>query len=301
MSFTVSAVIPTYRRHKEVLNAIESVLSQTRPVDEIIVCNDGPDLAKGQLLKKFHRPEIKFFEAPRSGLPAATRNFAIKQASGDLIALLDDDDVWDVHKMEVQMKLVSFGSRSPVVLTGRERIFVGDNRSYVHPVEMYTGGDVISYMFRTGGFHTSSLIASRSLFIDYPLREDIPRHEDWDWIVSVAATADFRMVPDIVCIRSYSSHDGRVTQGGKFQLTHDWFMENASRLPRRARTYLLCKILSRKAAHDRDISAGKSVLYSVIKNRDITPSAAAWLVLPWVSTPRIRNWMKLGRSVLERR
>ena len=299
MNVSVSAVIPTYRRHEEVLAAVESVLNQTRPVDEIIVCNDGPDPEKRLLLEKLGRDEIKFVEAPRRGLPAATRNYAIKQASGDLIALLDDDDVWGREKIEAQLKMLPDTSR-PIVISGREKIFVDGGGSYIHPVETYKAGKAITYMLRTGGFHTSTIVASRSLFMDHPLREDIPRHEDWEWILSVSDAADFHMVPDIVCTRSYTTQDGRVTQGGKFHLTFEWLQANSSRLPRRAKTYLLCKTLSRKAAHDRDFRAGISVLVNVIKNRDITLTAALWLVLPWISSPRIRNWMKLGRSSLAR-
>ena len=41
MNEKVSVIIPTYNREKSLMTAIQSVLNQTYPVFEILICDDG--------------------------------------------------------------------------------------------------------------------------------------------------------------------------------------------------------------------------------------------------------------------
>jgi glycosyltransferase involved in cell wall biosynthesis len=91
---TVAAVIPLYNGGEFIEEAIRSVASQTDPVDEIIVVDDGstdngPEIVRA-LLNSF---PITFLEQPNAGQSAA-RNAAINHTSCTHVALLDQDDIW---------------------------------------------------------------------------------------------------------------------------------------------------------------------------------------------------------------
>jgi glycosyltransferase involved in cell wall biosynthesis len=88
----ISAVIPTYKRPKLLVRAIESVLAQTRAVDEIVVVDDGSG-DETRVAAAAFGAKINYVFQQNRGL-AGARNTGIRSASGDWIALLDDDDVW---------------------------------------------------------------------------------------------------------------------------------------------------------------------------------------------------------------
>ena len=100
----VSVVIPTFNRFEMLDEAIKSVQKQTFTDFEIIVVDDCSDDPRYSELTQ--RTDIRYFRLPQnSRLPAVTRNLGITQAYGDWIAFLDDDDVWEPRKLELQMAM----------------------------------------------------------------------------------------------------------------------------------------------------------------------------------------------------
>jgi glycosyltransferase involved in cell wall biosynthesis len=105
----VSVVIPTFNRRQQLQYAIDSVLKQTRPVDEIVVVDDGSTDGTFEWLSEIaaqtRHPHIVALQQKNGG-PAAARNTGIKRASGELIAFLDDDDIWHLDKMQRQLAVL---------------------------------------------------------------------------------------------------------------------------------------------------------------------------------------------------
>lgn len=98
----VSVIIPTYNSVSTLSRAIESVLSQSRPADEIIVVNDGStDDTEAMVARDF--PRVQYHYQPNAGL-AATRNAGAALATGTMLALLDSDDEWVPTKLERQLQ-----------------------------------------------------------------------------------------------------------------------------------------------------------------------------------------------------
>lgn len=91
MTIKISCIIPTCNRPEFLKKAIESVLSQTVLPMEIIIVNNGKDRIKlaDEILSKviIHNTE------PYIGASAA-RNVGAKMAKGEILAFLDDDDLW---------------------------------------------------------------------------------------------------------------------------------------------------------------------------------------------------------------
>jgi glycosyltransferase involved in cell wall biosynthesis len=103
----ISVIIPSYNSSKTLLRCLESVLDQTFPVFEIIVCDDGSDDDSYQIIQKFHYVNIKWIDCGRNGGPAIPRNIGILNSKGDWIAFLDSDDYWRKDKIEKQVKLIN--------------------------------------------------------------------------------------------------------------------------------------------------------------------------------------------------
>jgi len=96
----VSAVIPTYNYGRFVVEAVESALGQSWPV-EVIVVDDGSFDDTRQRLAGYG-DRIRYIYQENRGLSAA-RNTGIRAARGEWVAFLDADDVWHRDKTAVQL------------------------------------------------------------------------------------------------------------------------------------------------------------------------------------------------------
>ena len=109
----VSVVIPTYRRNEMLDRAIWSVLNQSYPNIELLLVNDNvPDddfsralFKKVETYNSDSRFRLILQEKHING--AAARNTGIKQAKGEYIAFLDDDDWWEPEKLRIQVSVLS--------------------------------------------------------------------------------------------------------------------------------------------------------------------------------------------------
>jgi len=99
---TISSVIPAFNSGHTLRRAIESVLKQTRPADEIIVVDDGSSDDTAEQAAKFS-DQIRLIRQPNAGASVA-RNTGIAAATGDWIAFLDADDEWLPDKLKQQVE-----------------------------------------------------------------------------------------------------------------------------------------------------------------------------------------------------
>ena len=102
---TISAIIPLYNGAKFIGQSVSSILHQTLPPDEIIVVDDGSTDDGASVVAAMIRehPQIKLLTKANGGQSSA-RNFGVAQSTGDLIALLDQDDMWYPHHLEELIK-----------------------------------------------------------------------------------------------------------------------------------------------------------------------------------------------------
>ena len=104
----VTGIITSYNREAEVVEqAIQSMLNQTHPIMEVIVVDDNPNgsLFSDELLKMCSKyPLVRYLKQDGNKGACAARNLGIKNANGEIIGFLDDDDIWLPEKLEKQLK-----------------------------------------------------------------------------------------------------------------------------------------------------------------------------------------------------
>ena len=101
----VSVIIPTYNRAAFISQAVNSVISQCRDEDEVIVVDDGSDDDTEARLAPF-RSRIVYRKIANGGAGRA-RNIGLSVAKNPLIAFLDSDDEWLPGKLEIQRALMA--------------------------------------------------------------------------------------------------------------------------------------------------------------------------------------------------
>ena len=89
----ITAYIPAYNVSEHLARAIEGVLAQTQPFDEILVIDDGSRDDSAQIASRY--PQLRLIQHPVNRGLAAARNTAIRAARNDLVASVDADVIPD--------------------------------------------------------------------------------------------------------------------------------------------------------------------------------------------------------------
>ena len=97
----ISVIIPVYNGDKYLVEAIESVLSQTRFKLDVIVVDDGSTDDTAKIVSSFGS-SVRYKYQKNAGTGAA-RNKGVEAALGDFFAFVDADDLWTENKLAVQM------------------------------------------------------------------------------------------------------------------------------------------------------------------------------------------------------
>ena len=104
----VSVIVPTYNRPDMLKDTIQSILDQTYQGFEIIVVNDaGEDVSS--VLQTFNSSKISCLSHEINKGLAAARNTGIRNAKGNYIALLDDDDCFYKDHLETAVEAIRSG------------------------------------------------------------------------------------------------------------------------------------------------------------------------------------------------
>lgn len=90
---SVAVIVPVFNGSRTLVDCIESLLSQTIPLAEIIAVDDCSADDSVALLKRTF-PQITLIRLPRNSGVGYARNVGVAAACSDLIAFLDQDDLW---------------------------------------------------------------------------------------------------------------------------------------------------------------------------------------------------------------
>ncbi|MBD1851951.1 glycosyltransferase family A protein [Leptolyngbya sp. FACHB-711] len=94
----VTVIIPAYGVEKYIASTIESVLAQSYQNFELVIVDDGSPDRSVEICQRFKDPRIRILRQENQG-PAAARNLGIANSSGEYIAFLDGDDLWQPDKL----------------------------------------------------------------------------------------------------------------------------------------------------------------------------------------------------------
>ncbi len=125
MSKSVSIVICTYNGSKYLSQQLDSIFAQTYPLHEVIVQDDGSTDDTWNIIEKYANkfPQMRIYRnKEKQGINA---NFlsAMQHATGDYIAIADQDDIWEHNKIEIQIKAIG----DSLLCSGHSRPFSNDN------------------------------------------------------------------------------------------------------------------------------------------------------------------------------
>lgn len=217
---TITAVVAAYNAESWIGEALEAILGQTRPAEEVVVVDDGSTDGTARVLERFG-DAIRIVRRPNGGCPAAF-NTAFAEARGEFVAMCGADDVWEPHKLEWQAETIAAHPEVDV-LFGDARV-IGEHRPaglandrltddlYTEgiPAGVLDGGLLRDVLYRGNFICAPSIAIRRSLFERLgPFVEDYGADDYEYWMRCLRAGA--RFFYDARPLLSYRRHESNLS------------------------------------------------------------------------------------------
>jgi glycosyltransferase involved in cell wall biosynthesis len=205
----ISVIIPTHNRAHTLKRALDSVLQQTLPADEIIVVDDGSTDNTAELLQTEY-PQAVYLQQANAGVSRA-RNAGINAARNDWLALLDSDDAWHPQKLERQAHALQ--TQPQYRLCHTDEIWIRNGKR-VNPMNKHAkrGGYIFQHCLPLCAISPSSVLMHRDLLDEVgPFDETLPACEDYDLWLRITARYPVLYL-DEALITKYGGHDDQLSR-----------------------------------------------------------------------------------------
>ncbi|MDC0311657.1 glycosyltransferase [bacterium] len=179
---TISILLPTHNRAATTTIALQSLLGQSFQDWEVLVVGDGCDDGTGELVKAVAEsdPRVRWFDLPKgANFGYANRNIALREARGELIGFLADDDLYFFSHVERLVALM----KDPAVQLGVSSALWVDTSGHMIPVvaPLHDAGYRARFLDGENRIAASSFVHRREVFDEVGYwREDLPKHGDLD-------------------------------------------------------------------------------------------------------------------------
>ncbi|PIQ67537.1 hypothetical protein COY25_03680 [Candidatus Uhrbacteria bacterium CG_4_10_14_0_2_um_filter_41_7] len=164
----ISVIIPSYNHADSLPGCFESLFTQTVPVREIIVVDDGSTDNTSEIVKPY-LDRVKYIYQENAGAPAA-RNNGFRSSTGEYVIFCDADVIMKPKMLEIMLAELEKNSDISVAYSG-----------FVWGWKAFKGLPFSKeQLFKMNFIHSTSLVRRE----DFPLfDENVKRLQDWDlWL-----------------------------------------------------------------------------------------------------------------------
>lgn len=244
-----SVVLCTYNGAKYIEEQINSILTQTHPVDEILVSDDGSTDDTVAIAERIlSQGSVPYSVLKNEGEKGVAGNFfyGLKRASGDYIFTCDQDDIWLENKVEVFAREAEQTARMLYFSDGL--LVDGDGKSMeVHLWDAFgfscadhvpSDEELFALLLKHPIVTGASMMVSRELVALTEHTGEGWIHDEW---LAILAAAHLSIAPIPQVTFHYRQHGSNVLGAQKHSLLQQakiWF-KNMAELPRIRRTACL--------------------------------------------------------------
>ncbi len=213
---SVSVALCTYNGSKFINEQVDSLVNQTLPPDEIVVCDDNSKddtLAKIAAFQRAY-PNISFVIKKNERNLGVVKNFeqAAVLSHGDIIFFCDQDDVWDLNK--IRRVVDCFTAHPSAYMVCHDALIVDENLKSMGTTfwqiagisqDVFAGGNY-SRLLKGSAIQGSSIAFRRSLLHEAVPFSDSAFHDEW-MSLNAANQGDIIMLPDLLIKYRQSGHN----------------------------------------------------------------------------------------------
>ena len=209
-NFKISVIIPSLNRISYLPRAINSILIQTYPVDEVILVDNGSNDGTVNFIRKNYK-NIKILHESRKGVSHA-RNTGIKYSQNDWIAFLDSDDEWLPRKIEEQVRVLEESKSRLQFIHTNELWFENNLFKNKKKKHKKRGGYIFEECLEICKISPSSVIIKKKLFEKYGLfDEKFKVCEDYDLWLRLTSNIEIGYLEKPL-IKKYGGHKGQLSK-----------------------------------------------------------------------------------------
>jgi len=192
MNELVSVIITTYNRGHILINAIESVRTQSYKNIEIIVVDDCSNDTSYDIFNKYisvnNFNNIIYLKNKNNMGANYSRNRGINASKGEYISFLDDDDEYYPTKIEEQLELIN--KNNNVIVYCGSKIY--NKGKLIKQSRLKYNGDIFDKIIEDNFLgNLSLLLIKRSILLKNNLDNDFPACQDWDLLTRLANKYEF--------------------------------------------------------------------------------------------------------------
>lgn len=215
----ISVCIATYNGEKYIEEQLFSILDQLGKDDEIIISDDYSTDNTVEVIKKLLDSRIKLFFNKEKGYTSNFEN-ALKQVSGDIVFISDQDDIWDPNKVRVCLEELQFADLvvSDCKLINSSNEVISDSYFKLRSVKKSSWGNLIKFSYLGCCLAFRSEILKKAL--PFPSNRQFCTHDNWLFLVG-SFLFRHKVLDDTLIY--YRRHDGNVSTGGLISATSRWF------------------------------------------------------------------------------
>lgn len=191
----ISIIMPTYNRAYVIARAIDSVLKQTYSSFEFIIVDDGSDDETQEIVESYRDSRIQYVRLEENRGANYARNIGLNHCSGEWIAFIDSDNVWEPDKLAIQVEKIQELSDEAGIIFGKAYIHHIDSRySYIMPQKE----DVANYtktMLEKNLIDTNTVLIKKQCFDKVGcFDEAFPRLQDWEMFYRIITFGHYEVV-----------------------------------------------------------------------------------------------------------
>ncbi|MFC5988220.1 glycosyltransferase [Marinicrinis lubricantis] len=213
-SLTFSAVVPMYNAELYIQETLESLCSQTYPLEEIIVVDDACQDQSAQIVAKWMEQTsipIKVIRNDRNRGVSYSRNKGFGEASGQWILLLDADDVVDQTLVETHVQLLATNEATHAVLCHSAYRQIDEHGNLLPGITQFKQvgpHEILGYEFVRNHVYLSGTSVHRQTAIEAGLFDlELSHSEDWDLWLRLAQRGGFLYINEpLFTVRRHSSN-----------------------------------------------------------------------------------------------
>jgi glycosyltransferase involved in cell wall biosynthesis len=206
----VSVVIATHDRLEFLRQALASVAAQTYQHFEVLVIDDASVNDPSLMVATFGE-RFRCIRQPH-GWASAARNRGISAAKGDLIAFLDDDDLWHPERIALTVAALQLRPECGWCICHGSYLLPDGTRHAAEPLST-AQRPLLDTLMRDNPILSPSVLIRRSLSEKsggFVVDERVRFGEDWHFWTTCAALSPCAIVDaDLVAVRR---HPGNVSQ-----------------------------------------------------------------------------------------
>jgi glycosyltransferase involved in cell wall biosynthesis len=189
---SITCVIVSYNNGQLLEEAIMSVVTQTHPVDEIIVADDGSTDGSRQMIASLSRklPKIRPILRERNLGVSANRDLAIREAQSDFVTTLDGDDYLLRTKIQAEMTALK-RSGALIAFSDVKMVDCRNGRSWIEDTAGFSSLDAVDrvrWLLWRRQLPRFMTLAKRVHAEIGGYQHDLGTWEDWDYMLRLATT-----------------------------------------------------------------------------------------------------------------